>query len=221
MNTKYKNVSLADRVYEKLERDIISGVYPRGEILTELRLVEELGVSRTPIREALRRLLQDHLIEDTGKGSRVLGITQEDLNDLLAIRVRVEGLVARYAAENRTAEEADELRHMVELQEYYVTRGDTARVLEMDDQMHDLIYRMSRHPVLYDTLEPVHRKIQKYRRESVDVLTRADQSAREHHAIYEAIQAGDGETAERLMVAHADNAMHSILEKHHDSDPDS
>ena len=216
MKTMYKNVSLADRVYAKLERDIISGAYPRGEILTELRLVEELGVSRTPIREALRRLAQDHLIEDTGKGSRVLGITQDDLDDLLAIRVRLEGLVARYAAENRSEEEIAELRHLVELQEYYVTRGDTARVVEMDDQMHELIYRMSRHPVLYDTLEPVHRKMQKYRRESVDELARAQTSAREHRAIYEAIAARDGETADRLMSAHADNATHSILEHVHE-----
>ena len=75
----FKSTSLADQVFEKLENDIIQGVYKRGELLTELKLVEQLGVSRTPIREALRRLEQERLIEDTGKGSRVLGITMEDL----------------------------------------------------------------------------------------------------------------------------------------------
>ena len=63
----YKATSLADQVFEKLENDIIQGIYPRGEVLTELKLVEQLGVSRTPIREALRRLEQERLIEDTGK----------------------------------------------------------------------------------------------------------------------------------------------------------
>ena len=64
--TSFKRTSLADKVFEKLENDIIFGVYPRGEILTELKLVEQLGVSRTPIREALRRREQERLIDDTG-----------------------------------------------------------------------------------------------------------------------------------------------------------
>ena len=69
----FRTVTLADQVFERLESDIIQGVYPRGEVLTELKLVEQLNVSRTPIREALRRLEQEHLIADTGKGSVVLG----------------------------------------------------------------------------------------------------------------------------------------------------
>ena len=64
---QFKTTSLADQVFDKLENDIIQGTYPKGEILTELKLVEQLGVSRTPIREALRRLEQERLIEDTGK----------------------------------------------------------------------------------------------------------------------------------------------------------
>ena len=86
-----KSISLADQVFEKLESDIISGVYPRGEVLTELKLVEQLNVSRTPIREALRRLEQERLIRDSGKGSVVLGITLEDLEDIMDIRLRCEG----------------------------------------------------------------------------------------------------------------------------------
>ena len=80
----FRSTSLADQVFDKLENDIIFGIYPRGEVLTELKLVEQLGVSRTPIREALRRLEQERLIADTGKGSIVLGITEEDLMDILA-----------------------------------------------------------------------------------------------------------------------------------------
>ena len=89
--TEFKSISLATQVFEKLEEDIITGVYPKGEILTELKLVEQLGVSRTPIREALRRLEQERLIADTGKGSVVLGITEEDLLDIMNIRQRIEG----------------------------------------------------------------------------------------------------------------------------------
>ena len=82
---EFKTTSLADQVFERLENDVIMGVYPKGEILTELKLVEQLGVSRTPIREALRRLEQERLIEDTGKGSMVLGITGDDLVDIMNI----------------------------------------------------------------------------------------------------------------------------------------
>ena len=102
---EFKTVSLADQVFERLENDIITGVYPRGEILTELKLVEQLGVSRTPIREALRRLEQERLIAESGKGSVVLGITVEDLVDIMQIRQRVEGLAAYYATVNLTPEE--------------------------------------------------------------------------------------------------------------------
>lgn len=72
---EHKTVSLADQVFEHLETDILSGKYQRGEVLTESKLSLELGVSRTPIREALRRLEQEHIIEESGKGAVVLGIT--------------------------------------------------------------------------------------------------------------------------------------------------
>ena len=102
---EFKTTSLADQVFERLENDINMGVYPRGEILTEIKLVEQLGVSRTPIREALRRLEQERLIADTGKGSVVLGITEEDLLDIMDIRQHVEGLASYYAALNGTQED--------------------------------------------------------------------------------------------------------------------
>ena len=109
MLKQFKSTSLADQVFDRLENDIIQGIYPKGEILTELKLVEQLGVSRTPIREALRRLEQERLIEDAGKGSRVLGITESDLFDIMTIRERVEGVAAYYATKNMTPEGKKEL----------------------------------------------------------------------------------------------------------------
>ena len=84
-----KVTSLADIVYEQVERDILGGVYRRGDTLTELRLSEQLKVSRTPVREALRRLEQDDLVESRGKSIVVVGITPEDLMDILEIRSRI------------------------------------------------------------------------------------------------------------------------------------
>ena len=76
MTRDHKPISIADQVFEKLERDILSGKYPQGEILSELRLSGELGVSRTPIREAIRRLEQERILEDSGHGLVVIGISR-------------------------------------------------------------------------------------------------------------------------------------------------
>ena len=112
----FRTASLADQVFEKLEDDIVYGVYKRGEVLTELKLAETLGVSRTPIREALRRLEQERLIEESGKGSVVLGITKEDLLDIMDIRIRIEGLASFYAAKNITNAGIEQLNHLIDLQ---------------------------------------------------------------------------------------------------------
>ena len=117
---EHRTVSLADQVFEKLENDILSGKYQKGELLTESKLSQSLGVSRTPIREALRRLSQEKIIEESGKGSVVLGITESDLKDIFYIRQKIEGTVAFLAAENRTDEQLATLKEAVELQEFYL-----------------------------------------------------------------------------------------------------
>ena len=88
---EHKSISIADQIFEQLEHDILIGKYQRGEILTELKLCQSLGVSRTPIREALRRLEQEHIIEETSRGAVVIGISREDLFDMYEIRMHVEG----------------------------------------------------------------------------------------------------------------------------------
>ena len=115
---EFKSISLADQIFDQLENDIIMGTIPRGEILTELKLVEMLGVSRTPIREVLRRLEQERLIKDTGKGSLVLGITEDDLLDIMNIREKIEGLSSYYATLNLTQEGREQLAHIVDLQDF-------------------------------------------------------------------------------------------------------
>lgn len=206
-----KAISLADQVFEKLESDIISGVYAKGEVLTELKLVEQLNVSRTPIREALRRLEQERLIRDSGKGSVVLGITLEDLKDIMDIRLRVEGLAAYHAALNRTEADIIRLKQICELQDFYFVREDLDHLREIDDQFHDAIYEMSGRVVLQDTLRPLHRKTQRYRRNAL-IVCRA-KSIQEHKAICAAIGSGDAELSERLVSQHIENAKNIMIER--------
>lgn len=207
----FKTVSLADQVFERLENEIIQGVYPKGEILTELKLAEQLGVSRTPIREALRRLEQERLIEDSGKGSRVLGITVEDLVDIMDIRARIEGLSAFYTAVNMTDEGRAELRHIVELQDFYFSKWDPDRLRQADDEFHDIICRLSKRTVIYDTLSPLLRKTRRYRRMSMQDRSRAEHTMQEHHEMYEAISAGDGQRAMELTTRHIENAKEHMI----------
>lgn len=213
MDNVYKRVSLVDRVFEKIEDDILLGRYPRGEVLTEMRLAEELGVSRTPIHDALLRLVEERLIEDNGRGFVVLGITREDVEDIMEIRHNVEGLASYYTTMNRTQETLDELLHIVELQEFYTEKGDRDRTKEMDDQFHSAICKMCRHHVISDTLIPLHKKIQRYRRASIADEKRMKSMAQEHRAIYEAIAAGDAERAKELTQRHVENARKSMLKE--------
>ena len=206
----HKTVSLADQVFEHIERDILSGKYERGEIITESKLSTELGVSRTPIREALRRLDQEHLIEESGKGSVVIGISEKDLEDIFLIRKQLECLAASMAAKNHTDEQLAELKETLELQEFYVTKADTEHVKYMDNKFHRILYKLTGSTVFFDTLVPLHRKIQKYRRASLQSKSRAAESVQEHRKIYEAIALGDEKLAYETVLEHIENAYNHI-----------
>ena len=206
----HKTVSLADQVFEHIERDILSGKYERGEIITEGKLSAELGVSRTPIREALRRLDQEHLIEESGKGSIVIGISEKDLEDIFLIRKHLECLAASMAAKNHTDEQLAELKETLELQEFYVTKADTEHVKYMDNMFHRILYKLTGSTVFFDTLVPLHRKIQKYRRASLQSKSRAAESVQEHRKIYEAIASGDEKLAYKTVLEHIENAYNHI-----------
>ncbi|MBP3436940.1 MAG: GntR family transcriptional regulator [Clostridia bacterium] len=209
---EHKTISLADQVFERLESDILTGVYPRGEILTEMKLVSDLGVSRTPVREAVKRLEQEHLIEVSPKGIVVQGIVLQDLLDIFEIRFRIEGMAAAEAAKRITDEELAELKEMVDLQCYYVEKHDAEHIKYMDSRFHQLIYHFSGSRIYEDTLYPLHKKVQKYRRASVESRSRALQSAAEHMAIYEALAAHDSQKTEEMMIRHIENAKKHIVE---------
>lgn len=208
---EFKSTSLADQVFDKLENDIIQGVFTKGEILTELKLVELMGVSRTPIREALRRLEQERLIADSGKGSVVLGITEDDLLDIMNIRQRIEGLAAYYATINMTEAGREELTHIVDLQEFYFNKGDADRLRQVDDEFHDAICVLSGRTVLMDTLLPLHRKTRRYRRAALEDRSRTQHTMKEHRQMYEAIVSGDAELAMELTTKHIENAKEHMI----------
>ena len=210
---EHKTISLADQVFDHLENDILSGKYQRGEILTESKLSAELGVSRTPIREALRRLEQEHIIEESRKGSVVIGITEKDLEDIFMIRKSLECQVAALAAKNRTEEQLKQLREALEFQEFYLNKKDPDQIKLMDSRFHETLYKLSGSTAFYDTLVPLHKKIQKYRRASVTNSSRAEASVAEHRKIYEAIEAKNTALAAKYASEHVENAYKHIMRK--------
>lgn len=122
---------------------------------------------------------------------RVVGLDGRDIEDIYEIRIRVEGLAARRAAERATGEQLAELKRVLDMQEFFTFKEDSDSIIDADNQFHDMLYRLSGSLVLYDTLSPLHRKIVRYRKVSVRHGGRAKESYAEHKAIYEAIAAHD------------------------------
>ena len=160
----------------------------------------------------MKRLEQEHIIEDCGKGMRVLSITAEDAACIYEIRSRVEGLAAAACAKNISAEDLKALRDIVDLQAFYAERGDSDRVKTLDSEFHEMIYRCSGSAVLFDTLSPLHKKVQKFRKAAVEQRSRAEESVKEHRALYEAIASRDEGEAERVMNAHVASARDRLAQ---------
>ena len=178
-----------------------------------MKLSRELGVSRTPVREALQRLDREGLIKlIPNKGAVVLGISEQDLMDIYKIRMRLEGLAARIAAEKRDEAFCRELRDNVELTEFYMTKGNIEKVKNLDSEFHDIIYRCCESRMLGKTLSELHRYISSYRKLSLAVSGRIDRSLSEHREIYEAIAGGNTDAADALMSEHVERALENLLQ---------
>lgn len=207
---EHKTVSLADQIFMEIENNILTGVYSIGEVFTEMGFSEKLGVSRTPIREAIRRLEQERLVDVTTKGIVIKGISQKDISDMYEIRLRTEGLASRWAANSISEEVKRELSEIVELQEFYTAKKDVDNIKNMDSKFHEIVYNNCGSVVLSDMLHQLHKKMTKYRKVSVSNNERAFKSTKEHREILDAILAGNGDLAEKLTVEHVRNAKMNI-----------
>ncbi len=207
----YSN-SLRGKVFLQLQNDILNGKYQAGDSLIETRLSEEMGVSRTPIREAIRQLELEGLVQSIpNKGAIVSGISLKDIEDIYTIRMLIEGLAARWAAQNMTPDELNELKEALELEEFYTMKNDYEHVLKFDSRFHDIIFRASKSKPLMHTLSSFHHYVQRARIESMSSPGRAQKALNEHKAILKAIIDRDAEKAERLTTEHVKNASFNYL----------
>lgn len=210
--TQQKNLSLADKVYAELEEEILSGKYARGQSLHESALADMLGVSRTPLREAIRRLEQDGLLETIpNKGIFVRGISVDDIIDIYNIRINIEGLAIEKAIDKADDEAISELEEILDLQEFYASKGDYEKSMRMDSRFHGCIYKMCGSPPLTDILCNLHNKIQRFRKTSFSSSSRAKNATDEHRQMLEAIKMRDSERAVALAKRHTENAKENLI----------
>lgn len=205
--------SLMLRVYRQLREEIVGGRLAPGATLVEAKVSEELGVSRTPVREALRLLEQDGLVEAIpNKCSVVVGIDRQDISDTYDFRIPMFALCAKWATERMTEEEIHQLQDLLELQEFYLQKGDFDKVGENDAIFHDLLYAGCRSRAVIQTMRNLHTLSQRAREIVPRTRERVCQSVQEHRKILEAILARNPEAAQEAARAHLISAKEHVLE---------
>lgn len=204
--------SLRGRVYNKIRGDILEGRYKNNDELRELAIGEELGVSRTPVREAFRQLELEGLIRIVpNKGAYVTGITAKDVKDIYMIRSKLEGLAARWAVENITDEQMEEMEENIYLSEFHSSKGHNEQIAELDNRFHEILYEACNSKMLEHQLREYHEYVMRVRRKTLAENNRSTASTEEHKKIMEAIKSKDKDLAEQVANKHIQNAYKNMV----------
>jgi DNA-binding GntR family transcriptional regulator len=207
--------SLADRAYYAIRELIVTLELAPGSVVNERDLMERLGVGRTPVREALRDLAREQLVEVfPRRGIFVSGVEVGDIAGLSEVRLVLESKAARLAAERRN--DADRVRTEALLDELSETASglDERGLIDLDQRIHRHVYRCTHNPFLAATLEEYYVLTLRIWFLALDRVERLDDAIREHHAILDAIRGADPERAEDVMRAHVagfEQAIRAVL----------
>lgn len=195
-------------VFQKLREDILNGRYQHGDELRETAIGRELGVSRTPVREALRQLELEGLVRMVpNKGAYVNGISEKDVQDIYLIRARLEGLCARMAAERISQSTLEEMEETIMLTKFHEKSGHYDQVFKLDSRFHNLLYEACKSKILEHELKVFHQYVQQVRKNALQKGPRAEQSTKEHEAVLQAIKMHDSDEADRLATLHILNSI--------------
>lgn len=204
---------LREVVFESLREAIIQGILKPGERLMEIQLAEEMGVSRTPVREAIRKLeLEGFVVMVPRKGAYVARISLKDIADVFEIRASLEALAAGLAAERITAEELEELERCVVQTSEMAEKESLDNVVQIDTNFHDLIYKASRNQRLTQIISLLREQIQRFRSISLAHPGRSHEALEEHKHLVEAIADRNVELAQRLALQHIENAENILMD---------
>lgn len=210
-----EHYSLGGKVFQQLKNSILAGEFENGAELREIALAKKLGVSRTPVREALRQLEQEGLVEIyPNRGAYVKGITYKDVEDIFRIRARLEGLCAEMAVSSITQEQLDKLDEIILLSKFYEEKKDMEHLLNMDSQFHEVLFESCGSKMLEHQLKDYHQYVQKARLRSLKRQERAKKSTHEHEEILQAIKEKNAQKADELATRHILNAIANIRLEH-------
>lgn len=202
-------MALSTDLFSNLRKDILQGKLRQGEKLTEQQICDEYNVSRTPVREAFRQLELEGFIETIpNRGAFVVGFSPQDIQDMYELRKSYEVLAVKWAIERITKEEYEKLEEAFEFMEFYTQKKDFEKMLNINMNFHELIYKASHNRMLYHILS----SYQLYIKQSKPA-SRTDASAGyldeillEHRAIFEAFKNGDPDAGIAAVSRHLDNA---------------
>ena len=205
---------LRDVVFNTLRQAILRGEFKPGERLMEIQLANKLGVSRTPIREAIRKLeLEGLVIMIPRKGAEVADITEKSLRDVLEVRKALEELAVQLACEKITQEELEELEKAGENFKKVLKRSkDITEVAEADVRFHDVIYMATDNQKLILLLNNLREQMYRYRVEYLKREEAHPQLIAEHAAIIEYISKGEKKAATDVMCKHIDNQVTTVID---------
>ncbi|MCF6411597.1 GntR family transcriptional regulator [Pseudalkalibacillus salsuginis] len=203
-----------DKVFRYVFDSIKNGEFTTGQMLTESGIVKKLGVSRTPVREALRRLEKYGLVEsEPHKGVKVISITKERITDLYQVREVLEGLGAKLIAMNRNHEQVGKLHAILSQAKKAVEDDDIETLSSINSSFHLEIAKASHNTYLVNIFETLQSHIQLVMLTSLSNKDRPKENLKEHKMIVEAIESWDPELAEAIIKGHVRRAYRAALKK--------
>lgn len=203
---------LRDVVFNTLRQAILTGELKPGERLMEIHLANRLGVSRTPIREAIRKLELEGLVTMVPrKGAEVAQITEKNMLDVLEVRRALDALCAELACERISEEGLGKLKSACEAFEKAVRNGNVKKIAQADVELHDIIVEATDNQRLIQLINNLSEQMYRYRFEYIKDTTQHQRLIEEHRVIYESILRKDKETAAQAARLHIDNQEKAIL----------
>ncbi len=208
-----KNRPIRDVVYESLREMIIEGNIPVGERIVEKEFADRLNISRTPIREALRKLEMDDLVEYIPRtGIIVKRISEQDVQEIYKIRKALEMLAVENTMVNITKDETENIKKLLDLTEQKNSIGEVQEVFRLFSKFNEEIYNASRMPRLKSMINNLNEYLKRFRRISVDDFARRGEALKEHRAILDAILSKDKEKAEEIIYKHLERSLDVVLD---------
>lgn len=203
---------LREIVYEELKMQILTGKIVPGTRMMEVDLAEDMGVSRTPIREAIRKLEKEGLVTiEPRKGAYASQISAEDMLEILEVRQNMEGLAAFFAASRMTQEQLHVLKEVEDAYNRAVEEGSTPDMIRYDSKFHRLIVESSNNKVLIQMVEQLQEMVLRFRYLYYDDFKRAERMPEEHQMIVDAIEKSNSEAARDAADLHVKRLKDVVL----------